>query len=311
MSSQAPSTCFYGLSNMGSWKIRALQVASARPTWNSVAGLTPDSILGHEVFCAIKRVCRHRLRLLKRLGKIVLYDILDCWQQPQDGLACTDMDRVLRFFENHLADLPLDGVIFPNRTMMADLGHLVPNPICIYHHFWPGMEPIEVRARARIVGYQGAAIYLGPWRRIVERACRRLGLRFVINPPDLRAIDIGLAARGGVHASLLARRYKSNVKLANFYGAAIPCVVDGAEASYRETDNGEVRFFATPEELEARLEELLPLDTRMRVHRSFLQARQQFTLESIADRYEAYIREAMARRQPMRRAPVSAAATGA
>lgn len=282
---------------MGSWKIRAQQIATARPTWSSAGGLAPDTILGHEVFCAIKRVSRSRLRLLKRLGKVVLYDVLDCWQQPQDGLLCTDMDKVLRYFEGYFADLPLDGTIFPNRTMMADLGHLVPNPVCIYHHFWPGMEPIEVRPRARIVGYQGAEAYLGPWHRVVERACRKLGLRFVVNPPDFRSIDIGLAARGGVHASLMAHRYKSNVKLANFYGAAIPCVVNSAEASYRETDNGEVRFFSTPEELEERLHELLPLDTRMRIHRSFLEARRQFTLEAIADRYENHVGELVAQRE--------------
>lgn len=283
---------------MGSWKIRAQQIASARPHWTATERLSPDLILDHEVFCAIKRPFRSRLSLMKGLGKLVLYDVLDCWQQPQDGLACDDMGKVRRWFEEWFADLPVDGVIFPNRTMMEDLGHLVPNPITIYHHFWPGMEPIEVRRRATTVGYQGEAAYLGPWRRVAERACQRLGLRFVANPRDLREVDIGLAARGGEHACLMSHRYKSNVKLANFYGAAIPCVVNAAEVSYRETDNGEVRFFGTADELEARLEDLVPYDTRMHVHRSFLDARRAFTLTSIADRYERYILDLSAQRAP-------------
>lgn len=296
-----PRTCFFGLSAMGSWKIRAQQVASARPGWTATAQLGPAQILGHDVFCAIKRPFRARLRLLHGLGKTVLYDVLDCWQQPRDGIENDDLDKVRRYFERHLDGLPVDGVIFPNRTMMEDLGDLVPNPVCIYHHFWPGMTPIEVRERARIVGYQGEAAYLGPWHSVLERTCRALGLRFVVNPRDLRRIDIGVAARGGDHASLMARRYKSNVKLANFYGAGIPCVVDAAEASYRETDNGEVRFFATAGELAARLEELLPHAVRLRVHESFLLARRQFTLHAIADRYEAYIREVLAARAPVAR----------
>ena len=99
------------------------------------------------------------------------------------------------------------------------------------------------------------------------------------------------AARGGVHASLLARRYKSNVKLANFYGAGIPCVVDDAEVSYHETDNGEVRFFATAREVEERLAELLPFDTRLRVHRAFVATRADYALDAVAARYEAWLRQ--------------------
>lgn len=294
----APRTCFFGLSKMGSWKIRAQQIAQARPTWTSTDKMTPGAILDHDVFCAIKRPFRSRLRLLQRMGKVVLYDVLDCWRQPEDGLLCTDMDKVLRWFEGYFADLPVDGVIFPNRTMMADLGHLVPNPICIYHHYWPGMEPIEVREKAQVVGYQGEATYLGPWRQVLENACQKLGLRFVANPPDLRSIDIGIAARGGEHASLMSHRYKSNVKLANFYGAAIPCIVNTAEESYRETDDGEVRFFTTGAELEERLAELVSYETRLRIHRSFLATRRQYTLEVMADRYEAYFRDVLAQRLP-------------
>lgn len=302
MTSDTPRTCFFGSSKMGSWKIRAQQIATAREEWTSAEALTPPAIVDHDVFVAIKRPYPSRIDLLRRLGKVVLYDVLDCWQQPQDGLACPDLPSVLRWFEAWFAALPVDGVIFPNRTMMEDLGHLVKNPVCLYHHFWPGMEPIEVRREAKVVGYQGEANYLGPWLPILERACQRLGLRFVTNPRDLRGIDIGIAARGGEHASLMSHRYKSNVKLANFYGAAIPCVVNAAEASYRETDNGEVRFFTDAAELEARLEELLSYDTRMHVHRSFLEARKDFTIEAIADRYETYIGDMVARSRPTERA---------
>ena len=273
---------------MGSWQVRARQVASARTAWAAVGELDPQSIVRHDVFCAVKRPFRQRLRLLRAMGKRTVYDVVDCWAQPADGLANPDLPSIRRYFERYFADLPVDGVIFPNRTMREDLGDLVPNPTFLYHHYWPGLQPIEVRPQARVVGYQGEPHYLGPWRAAVESACREIGLEFVINPRDLRAIDIGFAARGGVHASLMAQRYKSNVKLANFFGAAIPCVVQSTEASYRECDNGEVRFFTTERELRERLAELVPVAVRQRVHESFLVARQAYSLDAIADQYMAY-----------------------
>jgi len=281
---------------MGSWKVRAQQVATARETWTSTGSLEPEHITGHDVFVAVKRPFRHRLRLLKAMGRTTVYDVVDCWAQPEDGLRYTDLPAIRGYFERFFAGLAVDGVIFPNRTMCEDLGDLVPNPTWIYHHYWPGMAPIEVRERARVVGYEGAPSYLGPWQEVVEQACRKLGLQFVVNPPSLRDIDIGFAARGGAHASTMAQRYKSNVKLANFYGAGIPCLVGDGEVSYRETDNGEVRFFATPQQLVDRLAELVPYETRLRVHRAFLATGADYTLAAIADRYERYLQQIAALR---------------
>lgn len=282
---------------MGSWKIRAKQVATARPEWHSTGDLEPYDIVHHDVFCAVKRPFRSRLQLLAAMGKTVIYDVVDCWQQPADGLRYRDLPAIRAWFGEFVRDLPVHGVIFPNRTMREDLGDLVPNPTTIYHHYWPGMEPIEVRERARLVGYQGEPEYLGPWQAVIERICARHGLQFVINPTDFRSLDIGFAARGGVHASTLAHRYKSNVKLANFYGAALPCVVNDSELAYKETDDGEVRFFATERELEDRIVELLPYETRLQAHRSFLDTRRLYTLEAIAGTYADFLRSAVAQRE--------------
>ncbi len=282
---------------MGSWKVRAQQMAAARPHWHAVGNLESRDLLAHQLYCAVKRPFRSRLRLLRALGKVTVYDIVDCWAQPADGLRYRDATAIRGYFKAFFADLPVDGVIFPNRTMLEDLGDLVPNPIHIYHHFWPGLEPITVREQAQVVGYQGEPEYLGPWRAAIERACHQLGLRFVVNPRSLRDLDIGFAARGGIHAVPMAHRYKSNIKLANFYGAGLPCLVHAAELSYQETDNGEVRFFTTENELRDRLAELLPYEARMRVHRSFLATREHYTLEAVAQRYETYFQGLLAPRE--------------
>jgi hypothetical protein len=290
-------TCFFGVPSMGSWKIRARQVAEARPEWHATGHLEPWDVVNHDVFCAVKRPFASRLRLLHAMGKVTVYDVVDCWAQPADGLRYPDVPSIRTFFREFTRELPLHGVIFPNAAMREDLGDLVPNPVTLYHHFWPDLEPIEVRERAEVVGYQGEVEYLGPWREVIERICARRGMRFVVNPPDLRTLDIGFAARGGVHASTMAHRYKSNVKLANFYGAAIPCVVNDAELSYHETDNGEVRFFATEAELEAHVDDLLDPDTRLRIHRSFLDERRKYTLEAVARQYDAYFRGLLSERE--------------
>jgi hypothetical protein len=292
----ACAVCFFGMPSMGSWKIRAEQVATARLGWTSVADLDASAVIRHEAFCAVKKSFASRLRLLRDLGKATFFDVVDCWAQPADGLRYVDLPAIRAFFRSFVEGMPLDGVIFPNRTMLEDLGDLVPNPVTIYHHYWPGLQPIAVRERARIVGYEGEPAYLGPWRAAIERICRRHGLRFVVNPRDLRSIDIGIAARGGVHASTMSRRYKSNVKLANFYGGGIPCVVEDQEASYHETDHGEVRFFNDERQLEDRIVELLPLPVRQRVHEHFVGVRERYSLPVIAAEYDAYFSRVLGRR---------------
>ncbi len=280
--------CFVGQPSMGSWRIRAQQLATMRPTWSSRVTLTPDDILDNDVFVFVKRLERSKMAMLRRLGKVVAYDVLDCWRQPEDGLACDSMAKIRAYFRDYFRDLPADGVIFPNRTMLEDLGDLVSRPITIYHHFWPGLEPIEVRERVAIVGYEGEASYLGEWRARIESACASIGARFVVNPTDLRSIDVGFSARSGAHGSLLSHRYKSNVKLANFVGACIPCLVHTSDLSYHETGNEHVRYFTDESEMRSALVALTDVATRRAAHASFRALREAFTIDAIASQYERW-----------------------
>ncbi len=295
--------CFCGNPIMGSWKIRALQISRQRSSWSCRGRLGPADIWRHDVFCFVKRADRRTMDFLRRLGKVVVYDILDCWMQPEDSAARTTPEQVHAYFRDYLRDLPADGVIFANRTMFEDLGRLVNNPTYIYHHFRPTLTPIAVKERPRLVGYEGEADYLGPWRDALERACRALGLSFAINPPRYTELDVGVSVRGGVHAAPMNCRYKSNVKAANFYGAALPCLAHADEAACRETDNGHFRFFRTEGELGEALADLLPYATRLRAHESCLRDRDQFAIENIARAYEAYFEEVVgAARAPAVRA---------
>lgn len=290
------SVCFLGDGVSGSWQMRARQIAAMRPHWTAKAAkeLTALDVQRHQVFCIVKRFDRAVAERLRAEGKAVVYDVVDPWRQPEDGERHPTLDMVIGYFTKVLRDLPVDGVIFPNDTMRHDLGHLVPRPVTIYHHHKPELRPIAVKRRAEVVGYEGVAEYLGPWRDVVESVCMRRGLRFVINPASLAHIDIGFAARGGRHGSLMASRYKSNVKLANFFAAGIPCVVHADEMSYRETDNGQVRFVRDRAELEAAVEQLLPYETRQAIHGSFVSHSARFRLPRIVAQYEAYFSQLVA-----------------
>ena len=94
-----------------------------------------------------------------------------------------------------------------------------------------------------------------------------------------------------MHGSRMAQRYKSNVKLAYFYAAGLPCVIHADEVSCRETAVPEVRTFSTEQELEAQLRSLLPYEERCRVHLAFLAESRRYRLETVAEQYETYFRQ--------------------
>jgi len=226
--------------------------------------------------------------MLRSKRKLVVYDVVDPWKQPDDGLANDSLPRVLNYFRKRLSGCDVDGMIFPNATMCADYEQVIPNATCIYHHYRPEMQPSIVRRNAMNVGYEGRGEYLGEFAPMLERVCSKLGLRLMLNPSNFHDIDIGFAGRAGLHGSLMARRYKSNVKLANLIGAGIPAVAHRRESSYREVDNGQVEVFETETELTACMQRLLSWEKRQVVHESFMAIRGKYSVDEICRQYEHY-----------------------
>ncbi|MEX2285976.1 MAG: hypothetical protein WD648_02730 [Planctomycetaceae bacterium] len=288
-----PRVCFIGDGFAGSWRMRAQQIARMRPGWKAkaTARLKLSELSRYDVFVFVKRFDIYWAQQMRERQKVVIYDVVDPWKQPDDGLAHDTPPKIRSYFERLLGRLPVDGVIFPNGAMYGDLRQLTPNPIVIHHHFRPELVPAPVRLVAKTVGYEGREEYLGEWRQTIQTVCRRLGLQFVANPPSLNAIDIGFIARGGDHGSLMAKRYKSNVKLANMLAAGVPTVVQAGEESYAETGGDLIGYFSTPDELEAAVRRLLPFSTRLDLHRRMLPHSLQFSIEHIADQYEEYFRQ--------------------
>jgi hypothetical protein len=280
--------CFSGAGKAGSWKIRGEQISSARSNWKVAQDLTSQEINSFDVFCFVKRVDQDLLKVLKKRKKIVVFDIVDSWAQPDDGINFDNYDKVIQLFRGKWSKIQADAYIFPNQTMYKDFVNFVPYGEAIYHHYYPKITPIDLKPTAKYVVYEGAAHYLGEMRADVEKICRKLGLELLVNPENYSIGDIGISFRDGVHNSYLANRYKSNVKLANFYGAGMPCVCSYKEVSYHETDNGDVRFFTNITELEQQLDELRDYNVRRKIHESFLLKRKEFEIGKIVRQFEIF-----------------------
>ena len=284
---------FTGRNRAGSWDIRGAQIASTRSNWHADQEVEERDIGRFDLFCVVKRPAAPVVERIRRRGKAVVFDVLDSWAQPDDGLTTVSLALSRELFAARWKGLRFHSWIFPNRCMQEHLGCLVPHSAFIYHHFFPSISRSPLRRRPEAVGYEGNASYLGGWHEVMQEVCAARGLRFVVNPPSWEEVDVGFAARGGAHDSFLANHYKSNVKLANFYGSGTPCLVSAKERSYHETDQGDVRFFETPEQLSGQLEELLDLEVRGQVQARFLRAREAFRIELIASLYERYFLEVL------------------
>lgn len=281
--------CFTGNNRAGSWEIRGRQIAATRSTWHAAQHIEKSDIDRFDLFCFVKRPQPEVMARVREAGKPIVLDVIDSWAQPDDGLKHTDLASARRLFAAQWQALPpIDAFIFPNRTMQRDLAPLVRSSIVIYHHYWPDIGRNPVRPDAATVGYEGNVGYLGEWHAIVADICRHKGMQFVTNPDSLTAIDIGFAARGGSHASFLAHRYKSNVKLANCYGSGTPCAMSHRDWAAHETDCGDVRFFATAAQLERQIEALRGHDLRLRIHEAFRRAATPFHIDRIADTFEQF-----------------------
>lgn len=281
--------CFTSRSSAGAWQIRGQQIAAMRSNWTAINQPTDEDLEQADLVCLVKKPDPRVIERARQIGKPLVFDIVDSWAQPEDGLNCTDTSKARDLFAQAWRRIGADGYIFPTRCMQEDLGALVRQKITIYHHFWPQIQKNPVRDRVAVIGYEGAD-YLGEWRLRIEKACSDRGIRFVANPANYTDLDIAILARGGPHGNFLSRRYKSNVKLANAIGSGTPALVHFEEMSAHDTDTGDVLFFTDqPGSFERQLERLINDHAlRLHIHRKFLDAAPQFHITHIADQFEGF-----------------------
>ncbi len=289
---------FTSRSSAGAWQVRGEQLAALRANWRALNEPGDHDIAACDLLCVVKKPDPQVIDHARRLGKAIVYDIVDAWAQPADGLRCTGLEDARALFRQAWSAVRADGYIFPTRCMARDMAPLVRTGVTIYHHHWPQLAPNPVRPQVRTVGYEGAD-YLGPWQARIELACAARGLRFVANPRDYNELDIVVLARGGAHGNFLSRRYKSNVKLANAYGAGMPALAHVDEMSAHDTDAGDVLFFTDrPSSFERQLDRLCASHAlRQSIHRRFRAQAAHYRVDRVAASFEAFFLHVLGQRQ--------------
>lgn len=287
---------FTSRSSAGAWQIRGEQIAAVRTNWMATNNPSDAEIAACDLLCVVKKPVEDVVARARSMGKPLVYDIVDSWAQPEDGLKHTNLPAARELFGAAWRALDADGYIFPTRRMQIDLGGMVMRSVTIYHHYWPQIQRNRLREQVLTIGYEGGD-YLGEWQERIAAACAARGLRFVANPADYSQLDIVVLVRGGEHGSFLARSYKSNVKLANAYGSGTPALVHVDEMSAHDTDTGDVLFFSDrPGSFERQLDALVgDAALRRQIHRNFLAASPRFHISNIAGQFEGFFRDVLTR----------------
>jgi hypothetical protein len=164
--------------------------------------------------------------LVRAIGKPLIWDAVDFWDQPeQNGLTETEAKALLHA---HIEKYQPVLVVGATKSMADAAGG-----VYLPHHSRPGLSAGPVREKVQIVAYEGVPKYLGNWMHAIAGACMKRDWSFVINPKDLRDADIVVAFREGKYDGYMCREWKSGVKIVNAMAAGRPIITQD-NAAFRE-----------------------------------------------------------------------------
>lgn len=257
---------FTGRGNSGSWKIRGEQLGAAIGA-TVKQGITTQDCKGVDLVVVVKRATDDILAAVRASGRPWVFDALDFYPQP----ACSAWEKgqAVDWVRQQLRRYAPAAVIWPNQRMREDCDTGMPG-LVLPHHHRPGIAVNPVRAAVKVVGYEGAAAYLGAWRTAIEEQCSARGWRLAVNPERLADLDIVLAFRDRAHSGYVQHHWKSNVKLANAHGSGTP-FVGQRECGYMETASGAEYWADGRRELATCLDWLVSQSNREQVSDRFRQ----------------------------------------
>ncbi|WP_440221839.1 hypothetical protein ACQQ2N_12145 [Dokdonella sp. MW10] len=273
-----------GRGGAGSWTVRGEQLGAALGAQVKPAATRMD-LVHCDIAIAVKRVPESLLATINASGKPWVYDVVDAYPQPE--ASGWSRDEAIRWMQRRLAELSPDAIIWPTQRMREDCDTGRTPGIVLPHHHRPGIASNPIRERVAVVGYEGAAHYLGGWESTLRDQCRDRGWSLALNPASLSDVDIVVALRGAPWTGYAQRHWKSNVKLANAHASGTP-FIGQAERGYVETATGAEYWAENAAELRVCFDWLDAMTTREQVHDRFIQAA--YSVERAARDLEAWLR---------------------
>lgn len=260
----------------GSWQMRGLQLGAALGARVSSSPTDADWHWAERVIL-IKRDGPRWIARARALNIPVVWDALDFWQQPAENrLNPTEAMALLQAAIDQMQPALTIGA---TRAMATAAGGRY-----VSHHGHVDLQPTPARESCTLVGYNGDARYLGMWGQVLQAACAARGWTFVVNPPDLAAMDILVALRGGVWDGWMCRQWKSGVKLVNAWLAGRPILRQDSAASRELDPPGSV--METVSDLAAALDAWTPVAARQAVVDMARARYATFTLDAVAAHYQ-------------------------
>lgn len=259
-----------GCGKAGSWKIRGDQLgraigADVRPNADR------QTVNKYQLAIFVKRVPSWSADIP------CVWDMVDCFLQPaikQQYIVTSEIIAKKSRFSASVA---------ATEKMRIDT-HA---DFALPHHYREGITESQVRPMVRAVGYEGCEKYLGEWRPVIEHECRKRGYMFVVNPPRLSDCDLLIGVRSEKWRDYATDHWKSNVKMANAVAACVP-FIGLPESGYAEMN---LPFYAvnSPSDIGLAFDHLRDFETRLKIADKYRDAKKDYSLESIANRYRAWI----------------------
>lgn len=276
-----------GADGKGSFEMRGRQLGHAIGARVTLSP-SPRDFDWADVIVLVKRAAAIWGERARLSGVPVVWDVVDFWKQPDENQTPIT-DLIVRVFAVRDA-IGAKTLIGATEAMATDIGG-----VCVPHHCRIGLEPAPPRRDVGmlVVGYEGQPKYLGPWRSELEYACADLALHFVVNPPDLRSVDVVVALRGGRSDGDVCRRWKSGVKYANALVAGRPILAQ--ETAGFEDVNPVGLTIDGSIDVRARLVALTAMPLRTEAYQVGVRRAGEFSLQTVARKYRSVIEQAAER----------------
>ncbi len=206
-------------------QVRGLQLGHALDARVSVKPSRGLIAWADTVVC-VKRSLFEFGNLVRAIGKPLIWDAVDFWDQPEQNSLTESEAKAL--LQAHIEKYQPVLVVGATQSMADAAGG-----VYLPHHSRPGLTSAPAREKVQIVAYEGVPKYLGNWMHLIAAACNKRRWTFVINPKDMRDADIVVAFREGKYDGYMCREWKSGVKIVNAMAAGRPIITQD-NAAFRE-----------------------------------------------------------------------------